>query len=165
MARLSRHSDCSYESVLLCEVIKELLRHLLFEFVLTEALDQIVLVDDKNHRYRLSVLQRDISVDLLLPAYSLLNGLPIADVRDDQRSEGPPAEELVDPANARILADQVPQLEPQLGLLYLEDLHRKVTGHRCLVVRVKFVLNEAVHDRGLPRIALSYHEYLDHSDL
>ncbi len=57
MAGLCRHSNRSYESVLLGEIIEELLRHLLFKLILAEALDQIVLVDHQNHRYGLSVLQ------------------------------------------------------------------------------------------------------------
>ena len=77
------HSNCSYESILFCKFIQELLSHLFFKLALFQVLYQVVLVDYQDHGYGLIVLQGHIGVNLLFPVDRFFDRLSVADVSDD----------------------------------------------------------------------------------
>lgn len=158
----SRNADRCYESIIFCELIQESLSHLLFQVFLSDIFDQIKFINHQYHGYGISILERRIGIHLFLPPYGRFNGVSVAYIGDHQCSEGPTAEQPVDAADTWVLPDQVPQLQSELCLLHLDDLHREIASHGRLVVRIKFILDKTVHYRGLPTITVSNDEYFKH---
>ena len=103
-----RHSDCSYESVLFCKFIQELLSHLFFKLALFKVFYEVVLVDYQDHGYGLVVLKCHTGIYLLLPVDGLFYRLSVADVSYHQCPECTSTEKFVDSSNSRVLTNQVP---------------------------------------------------------
>jgi hypothetical protein len=99
------------------------LSHLFFQVLLCHILYEIKFINNQYHWNGLSILKRGISIDLFFPSNGRFNGVSVADICDDQSSEGPSTKQLVDAADSRVLSDQVPQLESEFRLLHLNDFH------------------------------------------
>ena len=91
------------------------------------------------------ILKHDNIIDFFFPASRVVHGLHVRDIRHHDHPICFAEEVPIEPPVAYVHAHEIPDLEPDLVALHLEQLAKVVGCNRCFLLHQEPVSDEPVH--------------------